>query len=334
MKSINALLLLSLSLLISPASSFCQEKDKEYAPSLELKVDNDFFNISLKGTDRYYTNGFFIGVKSYVKNKNIFDRLMVAEDSPYRIREIMLSHQIYTPQHIGNPELQVGDYPYAALLAVNYSNLTLKSDYALCSQLTVGVQGPIAQGERVQMYLHRKIFKSNVPQGWKYQLPNDIALRYTVRLEKRVWNVGKFDLRGNAEVNIGTLNNNLKVGATLCIGSVNSFFSVDDHLFLKKGRTGRKGVTFSVTPYIMMVQGNSLLEGGPLKSAGGAWGTYNAKYYHIDRSQLEKFVYGYSWTFRYSGKSMGISYSQNFYSPEIKGLDGHLYGSFSFDVRL
>lgn len=306
-----------------------------YAPSLIFKVDNDFFNINIRGTDRYYTDGFFLGFSSQVKKRNLFDRLMiVTSKDAFRIRNFSISQQIYTPHHIGNPNLQVGDYPYAALLAMRYGNRTITNSYSLYSQLTLGVQGPMALGEEVQKPLHKKIFHSNIPQGWQYQLPNDIAICYTLNLQGRLFQASNIELNGSGEVNAGTLYNNLSIGSNLKIGLFRSDYTPEAWLFLRDKQHYTRQIYLTISPYIKIVQSNSLLEGGPINAPGGAWGTPTARFYHIDRSDLERLIYGYSWMLRYVSYRFSIAFIQNFYSAEIKGLNGHMYGTFAFEIKL
>ncbi len=306
-----------------------------FAPSLLVKIDNDYFNINIRGTDRYYSDGFFLGFSSQVRKRNILDRLMLtASKDAFRVRYLTVSQQLYTPHHIGNPNLQVGDYPYAALLALRYGNRTIMDDYAFYSQLTLGVQGPIALGEEVQKPLHQKVFHSNSPLGWKHQLPNDIAICYTFNFQKRLYDTQRIELNGYGEVNLGTLYNNLSAGAIFKVGLFSSSYAPQAWLFARDRQQVKRQIYLCLTPYIKMVQSNSLLEGGPLKTAGGAWGTPTAHYYHIDRSELERLIFGYSWMVKYVGTHVSVAYHQNFYSAEIKGLNGHMYGTITFEVKL
>lgn len=311
------------------------QADTSYRPSFNFRLDNDYLNISLRGTDRYYSDGLFLGFSSRASRLNPMDRLMViSSKSAFRIRTFSASHQIYTPHHIGNPNLQVGDYPYVGLFTMNYSNLTLESNYSIASELRLGMQGPVTHAEQLQKYIHRKIFHSNYPLGWQYQLPNDIAMCYTIRYTQRVWRQHHIEVASMAEVTMGTLYDNMKLGGVLTIGKSPGLFTPQQYIFGKRKTFRGSHIYMTLSPYMQLVQSNSLLEGGPFKSAGGMWGTSTAKYYHIDRSQLERFMYGYSWQLRYMCRAIALSYTQQFHSAEIKGQNGHVYGSVDIQVRL
>lgn len=326
-------LLIATLLYLSFTLGQCQ--DLKYATSINFNFDNDYFSIKMRGNDRFYSNGILIGFTSQVKKKQLFDRIAIAtSENAFRIRSFSLEHQIYTPHHIGNPNIQVGDYPYAALLVANYGNRFLEEDYLFSSTLTLGVQGPAALGSEIQSFLHRKIFHTNIPQGWKYQLPNDLAICYTFAFDKLIYSTSKVEFLGNTTLEIGTLHNTLQLRGLFRIGRFYSFFDPNTWLFTKDKAEIRRQIYITVEPYIKFVQGNSLLEGGPTNSPGRAWGQPDSKYYHINRDQMERLVYGYSWALHYVNKWFSMTFQEHLQSAEIKGLPAHEYASVKFGIKL
>lgn len=316
-------------------SSWAFGQETNYATTLHLTFDNDYLSLKIRGSDRYYSNGMLLGITSQVNKLQLLDRIaLTTSENVFRIRSFSIKHQLYTPYHIGNPNIQVGDYPYAALLAASYGNRCLEKDYSLTSILTLGVQGPIAMGEKIQTFLHSRIFHTNIPQGWKYQLPNDLALCYTLIFDKLLYSTSRIEVISHTELRMGTLHNSLKLGSQFRVGNNYSFFDPRTWLFTQDRHIAKAQFYLTLEPYIMLVQGNSLLEGGPTNSPEKKWGQPQSKYYHIDRDQMERIIYGYSWAIHYEGKVMGIVFQQHLQSAEIKGLPAHEYASVKFRVKI
>jgi hypothetical protein len=326
-------LLIATLLYLSFTLGQCQ--DLKYATSINFNFDNDYFSIKMRGNDRFYSNGILIGFASQVKRKQIFDRIAIAtSDNAFRIRSFSLEHQIYTPHHIGNPNIQVGDYPYAALLVANYGNRFLEEDYSFTSTLTLGVQGPAALGYETQSFLHRKVFGTNIPQGWKYQLPNDLAICYMFAFDKLIYSTSRVEIIGNAELQLGTLHNTFRLSSIFRFGRHYSFFDPNTWLFVRDNSAIKRQLYLTVEPFLKFVQGNSLLEGGPANSPGRAWGQPESKYYHINRDQMERLVYGYSWALCYVSRWYSIAFQEHLQSAEIKGLPAHEYASVKIGIKL
>jgi len=301
------------------------------SPTLNIKLDNDYFSLKMRGNDRYYSNGVLIGASFPADRKNLLDRMCIPTSSEgVAVRSISVEHQIHTPHHIGNPDLQVGDYPYAALLVLNYENRAMESTYSFTSKITLGVQGPAAMGKDIQTALHKRVFHSNIPQGWDYQLPNDLALCYSFTFDKLLYKESSVEFLGTTTLKAGTLYNNLTVGSRIRVGKISSYFNAETWL---NGGT-QSQLYFFAEPYVTLVKGNSLLEGGPFKSPGGAWGTSKARYYHIHRDLLERIVYGYSWGICYVSNHFRLALTEHLRSPEIKGVPSHEYASISLGFKL
>ncbi len=321
--------------LLDLSFSLGQGQDLKYTTTFNFNVENDYISIKIRGNDRYYSEGMLLGFTSPVKKKNLFDRIAIASsDNAFRIRSFSLEHQIYTPHHIGNPNLQVGDYPYAALLVANYGNRFLEKDYSFTSTLTLGVQGPAALGYEIQLFLHRKVFGTNIPQGWKHQLPNDLAICYTFAFDKLIYSTSRVEIIGNAELQLGTLHNTFRLGPIFRFGRHYSFFDPCTWLFVRDKSTIKRQLYLTVEPFLKFVQGNSLLEGGPTNSPGRAWGQPESKYYHINRDQMERLVYGYSWALHYVNKWFSITFQEHLQSAEIKGLPAHEYASVKLGIKM
>jgi lipid A 3-O-deacylase len=88
--------------------------------------------------------------------------------------------------------------------------------------LTVGVVGPLSGAEHAQKFVH-SITDSTYPQGWDNQLENEpgIILTYERKwrqvLEASAFGLGA-DVTPHVGVNLGNINTDASVGATLRVG--------------------------------------------------------------------------------------------------------------------
>lgn len=312
-----------------------QQESSPYAPSLLLQLDNDYLSMKVRGADRYYSSGMFLGARWAAGKRNFLDKLMLSMPAPVlQVRELQAMQLIQTPATIGNPNVQVGDYPYAALLALRYDSYTVGDGYGMGGAITAGVIGPQAQGEQLQRPLHEKLIGSNVPQGWRHQLPNDYVLGYQLRVDKRLWQQPRVELIGHAQANAGFLFNDLQLGASLRLGRFAPFFSADNWLFRRRGDRRPAQIYLAMRPYATIVLGNVLLEGGSFNSPVKPYGHPRSLYYHIDRDKMERLLYGYSWSLNYAGGGFSCSFVQHFQSAQIKDRFAHEYAGVLFAFRL
>lgn len=158
-------------------------------PALTLWVEND----AVFNTDRHYTHGSRVGY---------LDAEVLASDERSRVSwvsrrfpdaglapeaarfGIQLGQNLYTPTELHDPNLQLHDRPYAALLygslGLQRRGTSLGTTPTLDSwTLDLGIVGPGALGEALQNSVHRVD-----AAGWQYQLRNEPA----VDLEwARIW---------------------------------------------------------------------------------------------------------------------------------------------------
>ncbi|NBB92039.1 MAG: DUF2219 family protein, partial [Gammaproteobacteria bacterium] len=142
-----------------------------------VEYENDIF----ANEDRYYTNGFRFSRVGAVRTPpswlakvaRRFPGIDEADALPYRLS---ISHNLYTPRDIENPQLPPDDRPYAAWLNVQFATGTASERGADRVHVGLGVVGPLAFGEEIQKTVHSAI-DSPEPVGWDNQIRNEPTLQ-------------------------------------------------------------------------------------------------------------------------------------------------------------
>lgn len=306
----------------------------EYAPTFRFRGDNDYISLKVRGGDRYYTGGLYFGVDWQVRRLNFLDHLMLSlPDSCQRMRGLQLAQVANTPAELGTSGILDGDYPYAGLLVLSYGNRTLAQGYALSSTLTAGVLGPASLAGDFQEYLHSQIIRSNIPQGWRFQIPSDFVLGYQLQFDGIFFQARRVELLGSLETNVGFLYNNFKLGGIFRLGRFTSYLDPDSWLFRRRQHKRQPRQFFmQLRPQLTMVFGNVMLEGGAFRPPGDPGNP--DYYYHVDRDRLERLLYGYAWSLHYVGRAFSLTFVQQFQTAEIKGLPAHEWAGLVFSFRL
>ena len=141
-----------------------------------VEYENDVF----AGEDRYYTSGVRATrialareAPSWLESvANRFPGFTEATALPYALS---ISHNMYTPADIENPEFPPDDRPYAAWFQLGFSTGTLHPRGADRVRVGLGLVGPAALGREIQTNAHRLI-GSPRPRGWGSQLKNEPTL--------------------------------------------------------------------------------------------------------------------------------------------------------------
>lgn len=161
--------------------------------TLSVVSENDKY---FAGTDRHYTNGFkltWLGEtdlnqsRPFVQTAARFIPWMDPEhvDWHYKVG-FALGHNIYTPADIKATALITDDRPYAAWL---YGSILLHAqidNQLRLVELSAGMIGPAALGERVQNSWHDVIHVPHA-QGWAHQLNNEPGLQLSWERRYRTW---------------------------------------------------------------------------------------------------------------------------------------------------
>lgn len=191
-------------------------------------LDNDLF----LGNDNGYTNGIFLSAFE-AGRKNTPDNPM--PDNHFWVAPLMWSmpeHKLEgtlnaytigqimsTPSDIRIAVPDPDELPYAALLFVTNSYITISDNHADKVGATLGMIGPAALGEEAQKFVH-DIIGADEPQGWDTQLKNEVVFQFSRARLWRNWHSAndRADLLTFGEISAGTIHSGVKGGAVLRYG--------------------------------------------------------------------------------------------------------------------
>ncbi len=128
----------------------------------------------------YYTQGLELELVLPVFSRSFMSPvfLKVKTDAAI-ISGLSLAQRLYTPKNIKDSAVQFNDRPFAATLELDYfiNSINTYSGIELSGWISLGIIGPAAGGEQLQSRIHDCI-ESPDPNGWDYQVANDIILNY------------------------------------------------------------------------------------------------------------------------------------------------------------
>jgi hypothetical protein len=144
-------------------------------------IENDF----PFGTDRYYTQGLFVGFSSdFIPEIPLFGAYFDGKDT--RKKSIEFSHKMFTPENLSSPAIDSSDRPFAAVLSGKYTALFRMSGSLFVEEsLEFGLIGPAAGGEAIQSGIHSWNENSTEPLGWENQIANSPVINYSLSAIKR-----------------------------------------------------------------------------------------------------------------------------------------------------
>lgn len=270
--------------------------------------DNDFFT----ATDHYYTQGYTFEIILPLLRHNPVNTLLFTCGGKTR-HGIAFEQTGFIPTDIKAAGILYGDRPYAATIALKSFTVTTDtiSKSRLASSLTIGMIGPVALGDEIQTGIHKWIH-DDLPQGWKYQIRNDLIVDYEVNYEKQLLRVKNFfNLTGTARARVGTLNTNASAGFGASAGILNSSFN--------NNRPTRKfNLYLYSNAFATTVGYDATLQGGLFTNSP----------YTISSRDIERVTFQnhFGLVLRYRG--LYLEYSRALTTREFKGARSHKWGGF------
>ena len=199
---------------LSVGSLQAQENMRE----LVIKSDNDAYLVN--GSDRYYTNGFFVSFRSAT------NRRALAEGQVKKIKEFEFGQKMYT-SHSGYVwERSRVDRAITAYLYVGASQTWYcASEKVLKIGVQLGTIGPNAMGRQTQEIFH-KLTGTYAPNCWQYQLNNEIGLNTQLAYQDLIFrNAGRTaDLSWNSYLNLGNTFTGTGAGLSLRLGRLKPLY--------------------------------------------------------------------------------------------------------------
>ncbi len=185
--------------LIGSVSSLKIQAQETKVNQIIAQADNDQFHF--KPTDRYYSNGVSVHWDRVISNhgfpniKGVDKRILVAG----------IQHKIYTPSAITFYEESRHDRPYAATLTVTGGlRLFFHKHQYIQSDITLGVAGPMAGGQKLQEWWHDQIDIFE-PRGWENQIANNPIAAIRLQFSRQWFHEGFIDFISTSTLNLGTL---------------------------------------------------------------------------------------------------------------------------------
>lgn len=180
--------------------------------------------------DYYFTNGFQIDFFHDWLRKSPLNRILIPAGKNVagnRYSGLQLRQEIYTPQDLASDTISGGDHPYSSTLTlaqVSVLNLPA-SNIRIVSALRLGVLGPASLGFRTQELAHKVSNPSRPPEGWEYQLRNDLLINYDIQIEKGILDKGfaSFGIRGKSR--LGTLHTDMEAGLWMILDARKAYFN-------------------------------------------------------------------------------------------------------------
>ncbi|WP_223292880.1 MULTISPECIES: lipid A deacylase LpxR family protein [Shewanella] len=215
-----------------------------FAGQWHLQLDNDI----IFGDDGNYTNAIILGWESETQSDLTFapspaqwlGMLNFSQSDAEYAWGWKISQQMWTPGLIEIEAPQPQDRPYAGYLAFEGHTAAYSATLAQKNWLSIGVVGPASGNEQVQSFVH-KITDSSAPQGWQYQVKNQVTLQAAYEVDALLSRGSAFnshligdtqwDVSGFSHTQAGNFRSETALGLTLRWGNelANSFGRLSQH---------------------------------------------------------------------------------------------------------
>ena len=214
--------------------------------------------------DYYYTNGFQVDFFHDKLRQSPINRILIPFRHPRTGTSwsgLSLRQEIFTPRNLATDSISAGDHPYSSTLTLAQVSVFVipNKQLRIVSGLRVGVLGPASLGYKTQELAHLVSNPSRPPQGWDYQVQNDLIINYDVQVEKGFTHheMALFGIKGKGR--LGTLHTDLEGGIWLRLDARNGYFN-------RLGPMGGPGlnVVFSLSATAGYVFYDATLQGGML----------------------------------------------------------------------
>lgn len=284
--------------------------------SLKFTFENDL--ITWNNTDRYFTNGITLELKSPWVSGTAASRLLL----PYRrsstiSTSLLLVQNMYTSADTRIPPALQNDRPFSSYiyLGIKKSNTDITRKLRLSSTLYAGVIGPYSPGSFLQTLVHKTFPTNDIPQGWETQINSDIIFNYNVSLEKHLSGSKLWDISALADIQAGTLYNNLG-------GGFRARYGISEPRFGFPGKVTRQKLQAFV-----YARGMAKFVAYDATLQGGIFNRDNT--YTLKGNQLNRLTGKAEIGVHVDYKGLGIEAAQHFLTPEFSKGMSHRWGQFS-----
>jgi len=311
-------LFLLTTILFTGINVFAQSHSNE----MGAQTDNDSY--LLQGSDRYYTDGFFMYFRHALAvsdNSNLQNKVLGFE----------FGQKIFNPQSGSIANLQgvddpkLVDRPFAAYLYIGSTlNFLYNNESNLKLSAQIGIVGPNAFGKQVQDFVHDN-FGFYHPSGWEYQVANNAELNLSAEYNRLLARTNGVDVSFASYVNIGNGFSGAGFGPLLRLGNFNQLFNSvsTQSSAIKKSKTAalhEHELFFYYKPQINYVAYDATIQGGLFTSRSP-----NSQEITLDK---EPFVFGNQLGVAFSTSRFVFDIAAIFHTKDVKEMvDAHQWGS-------
>ncbi len=287
---------------------------------VRFHYENDYFGSS----DEYYTQGMNLEFVAPVLENNPLAKLLIVSKENTNRYGIAIEHNAYTPTSISSNEILYGDRPFAASLLIKTFGVSnnITKHYRVSSAFSLGMIGKVAGAYQIQKTIHRWINDTD-PQGWQYQIKNDLIINYELGLENNLIHSNYFVMNSYSGVRLGTLNTKLSAGATLLIGRLNSTIT---SIFSVSETAPKQKFTFHfyAQPIINAVLHDATMQGGLIFNRDSP--------YTLSSREIEHFTVQANAGVVFSIGAFYVAYFRSIISKEFKAGHSHQSGGLSIGI--
>lgn len=285
---------------------------------IRLNYDNDYFS----ATDRYYTQGVRLEyIAPFFERSPINYALVKNKKATISYAGIAIERDGFTAQGILIDTIPVGNRPYAGTMFLsNFLTVFNQANHTkIYSQFDIGIIGPAVGGKQEQTGIHTAI-GDVLPQGWKYQISNDVILNYTFQFDKGFIDQQYVEFIGLSQGRLGTLYTDVSAGTKLRLGWMNSYFT---NLGITKQPLARKFQAYIYGKGMVKAVGyNATMQGG----------LFSESIYTIKTDQINRLVGQAFYGVVVSYKRFQLEYGKVNITQEFKGGLPHGWGHCSIVV--
>ncbi|MCO5936216.1 lipid A deacylase LpxR family protein [Mucilaginibacter sp. RB4R14] len=208
----NKLFLIAICL-FAGISTYAQNRGHE----IGFQADNDSF--LGQGSDRYYTNGFFLYYRHAADVKRLKPNMANA------VFGLELGQKIYNAQSGQLPSADFVDRPVAGYLYLGLSgNVLYKNETTVKLSAKIGMVGPAAGGYLIQKFIHNT-FGFYELNTWQYQVRNAAQVNVNLEVNKLLARASWVDVTAAGYINAGTGFNAAGFGPMVRLGNFNQLFN-------------------------------------------------------------------------------------------------------------
>jgi len=308
-------LLLSIVLHAQKIDNTASFRDMQRERYFRFNYENDFFTAS----DLYYTQGYQFELVTPWLRKNPVNHLFLKLKNSEQKYGLVFENLGYIPTSIKIANIQYGDRPYAATIALKsflVSTDTLRRS-RLSSSLVVGMIGPVALGNEIQTGIHKWI-GDEIPRGWHNQIANDLVLDYELAYEKQLFRYKRLmALNLDAKAHMGTFNTFASLGVNATFGLINTPFAPVNN-------TKKFAAYVFTQPHFKAIGYDASMQGG----------VFTRSPYTIAANGIERFVFENNYGIIIQFRTLYFEYFRNDISEEFKSGASHKWGGFKIGFTI